>query len=512
MNNSKLIREAVADSLVPIRPGSVKGQPFWNTYATHFIYAPSFEFKKIRGAALYRFFVEDRFGTVRKFDAETPFAALSPVWAKLPAGRVAVTVEAFDKKGRSLGSAGKRTLYRCAVFTNSYPPKTRSYAESARMAYEYLFNLKNIQYLKCGKPDPDYWLYCYPSKMFAAIINGMINYAEMVPGKRADALDIAVKSADYLIKTAVPKGKDLQFFPQTYEGAKLTAAKNNGTIMLLYPASVGGAMLRLAEAVRKKKYLDYAKKIGDTYLRLQQPDGSWRLIYEIESGKPVVSNRCDPVGIIGFLTSLSDACGCACYTEAAEKAASFFAPIIKSFDWEGQFEDVEAQSKPYLNLSHTVPTGIMQCLVKRYPNDKKIIAQAREVQRFAEDQFIVWEQPGWVWTENCFCNRLEQNDSWGWYRWHVPAVLEQYRCYTPVDGSSANMIRYFLMMYDLEKNPMDLAKARALADSITRVQAENGRIPTWVDPKSGEGSDWINCMFGTANAMKLIAEYDAVEL
>jgi len=512
MDKAKLIRDAVKESLTPIRPGGVHGQPFWNTYATHFIWAPSFEFKEIRGAKKYVFTVTDRFGAVSTFEALTSQAALSPVWAKIPVGPACVTVEAFNGRGKSLGSAGKRTFYRCAAFTASYPPRKRSYEESAKMTYQYIFNLKSVQYLKCGEPDPDYWLYCYPSKMFAAIIRGMVGFAEMAPDKSAQALKIATKSADYLIKTAVPKDKDLAYFPQTYEGAQLTAAKNNGTVMMLYPAAVGSSMLVLAKATGKKKYLDYAKKIGDTYLRLQQPDGNWFLIHSTENGKPTCKNFASPTSIFSFFAELSEATGCDQYINATKGSTAYFDNMIASFNWEGQFEDVEAQDRPYLNLSKHIATDIMFYLLKQNPKSRKIRACAREVARFAEDQFIVWEQPGWVWTSNPFINRLEQNDSWGWYPWHTPSVLEQYRCYTPVDASSAKMIRYFLKMYDIEKKPMDLAKARALGDSLTLVQSDEGRIPTWVNLQTGEGADWINCMFSAANALKLLSTYDDVKL
>ena len=72
----------------------------------------------------------------------------------------------------------------------------------------------------------------------------------------------------------------------------------------------------------------------------------------------------------------------------------------------------------------------------------------------------------------------------------------------------AKMIRYFLFLYDLERNPLDLAKARALGDSITRIQCPDGRIPTWLNPDRPTANDWINCMFATANALKMLAEKD----
>jgi hypothetical protein len=56
-----------------------------------------------------------------------------------------------------------------------------------------------------------------------------------------------------------------------------------------------------------------------------------------------------------------------------------------------------------------------------------------------------------------------------------------------------------------------LAKARALGDSLTRAKLANGRIPTWYyEDKIIPGGDWINCMFASAYALKLLAKYDDI--
>ena len=117
-------------------------------------------------------------------------------------------------------------------------------------------------------------------------------------------------------------------------------------------------------------------------------------------------------------------------------------------------------------------------------------------------------------TSDSYTDDQLQNDKWGWYdHWHTPSVLEQYRCYCPIDASVAKLIRYFLFMYDLTGNKLDLAKARTLGDSMTQIQEASGRIPTPFRkaPPSPWG-DWINCMYASAFAMKKLAEYDNIEL
>ena len=76
----------------------------------------------------------------------------------------------------------------------------------------------------------------------------------------------------------------------------------------------------------------------------------------------------------------------------------------------------------------------------------------------------------------------------------MPCGLEQYKCYVPIDTAAAKIARFFLLMHKLENKPLDLAKARALGDSLTRLQEDNGRIPTWAEHEgagTGHQSDWI---------------------
>lgn len=513
MSKADMIRSAIADSLIPVRPGGVNGQAFWNTYALSFIYAPVFDFKEVPGAASYFFTAVDRFGERRCFSASSPHAALSPVWAQLPPGPVFLTVDALDPSGRKIAVSGTRSFYRNAPFTGCYPPKTCSYAECARKAYAYFFKFKYVQDMAQGRPDYTYSLFCYPSKMHAAIINGMVNHAEMIPEQKETALAVARGSAAHLMKNAVPAGKKLEYLPLTYENDPGKAGAGVNTIMMLYPAGVGSAMLNLFKATGDRQYLDYAVRIGEQYLRLQQPNGTWHLALSIKDGSPAGKNYAVPTSVMIFLEKLAQTTGDAKYRKAAEKGIPYIKNMLRSFNWEGQFEDVELMQKPYQNLTKHNGTDIVFYLAKRTPDDPELRGYARELQRFSEDQFVVWEQPGWMYKFHIPGFRpLEatRTKKWGWYNWTTPAVLEQYRCFVPVDASLAKMIRYYLFLYDLEKNPMDLAKARALGDAVTRIQGPDGRIPTWCDLSRPVEQDWINCGFATASALKLLATYDRI--
>ena len=140
-------------------------------------------------------------------------------------------------------------------------------------------------------------------------------------------------------------------------------------------------------------------------------------------------------------------------------------------------------------------------LLKERGGDPAVRARAREILRWSEDQFVFWEPP-------CGPDEVLQHPREGTFkpgRWHYPCVTEQYSCYVAIDASAAKLIAAYLAMYRAERNPLDLAKARALADSVTRVQKPSGRVPTfWAAPDhwiSDVRYDWLNCMAATAAAL-----------
>ena len=78
-------------------------------------------------------------------------------------------------------------------------------------------------------------------------------------------------------------------------------------------------------------------------------------------------------------------------------------------------------------------------LLKQHPTDGKCRAEARELLRYCEDQFVDWTAPN-------------------------------------IDGVSARMILAYLALGRLESNPLDLAKARALGNVLANAQRPNGDL------------------------------------
>jgi maltose/maltodextrin transport system substrate-binding protein len=123
------------------------------------------------------------------------------------------------------------------------------------------------------------------------------------------------------------------------------------------------------------------------------------------------------------------------------------------------------------------------------------IGLAKELIRFAEDQFVVWE-PGdpalsypWFREDSKWNGTVLEGGS----DWFIPCALEQYKFYTPIARSSQLMILAYLEAYRVTGESIYHAKAVALANALTLAQAYHGggEIPTHLRKNLPE-ANWLN--------------------
>ena len=495
---SRLVAEDVAR---PVRPAGVDGQEFWNGNAIWFMYPPSFGFEPTSGKDVrYRYRILDANGKAHAFEDATPTASLARVWAEIPVGHTEVWCESHQKSSFPTHCLRRqfRVFWKSAPYRpGTYPPAPRSAREAARLGYEYVLSRPFLQKLvETGRNDLGHELNCYPTKMNAAVARAMLSYARIAPERKDAALRLARAAVDYLIARAQPADAPLAHFPPTYEGEERAARSYAGQNMLVYPATAGSAYVSVYEATGEKKYLEAAENVAATYLKLQGRDGTWTLKAYEKDGRPLSENRLTPYSVISFLTALHRVTGKAVYRDAADQAFAFIENgPLRTWNWEGQFEDIEPSAK-FINLTKHPPCTTAMLLVKRWPDDPARIAQARELLRFSEDQFVCWERP---WRDQRISFQQDE-----FCPWNVePAVVEQYFYRDPCDSSAAKLINTYLALYKATGNPLDYAKAKTLVESCIRMQETCGRIPTvWAHPTcTRPESDWINCMISTFEAL-----------
>lgn len=495
-----LAGKAMEETLIPVRPGVHGQKPFWNQYAMRFIHAPAFDFKEVRDAVSYRFTLIS-FASMEAdtFMANHPWSALTLVWRTLPVGEVFLRVEGMGKAGNVLGLSGERKFYRAAPFSGPYRKAKTDYHLAGERLLAYIFHLDHVQqWLTNRAPDPDYILNAYPGKIIASTITAMLKFAELSaeksPEKAGRAVLIATLAADYLIGQSEPPGSALPFLPPTYAGDQVVALGNQGKVMTSICARVGESYLALYEVTGRDKYLLAATNIAETLASIQSPQGVWPIKLQTATGQEDTPNYGIPIDIIRFFDRLIEDFDQTQYLTARDKAWQWILEHpLKTYHWEGQFEDVNPGKDAYRLMGMPDACLVSAYLLAQHKDHPGYLEKALELVRFIEDQFVVWEWP------LPFGQQDEPTDTW-----FTPSVLEQYICYTPIDACAAMVSGLFYDAYEATRETLYLEKSRALANSLTQKQDRNGNIPTGWDtvPPTRIRYWWLNC--ATEDALFLV--------
>ena len=496
--NRQLAEKAAAEYLQPVHPGSAE-RPFWNGFAKKFIYAPSFDFQRVDGAANYLFTATSN-DEKWTFTADDPQSPLSPIWNQIPQGTdISLTVEGLAADGTVLGVAGERKFWRDYGFNPPYTGAVRGYREAAILGMLYVHTIPAVQrFATSSEPDMSYVYFTYPCKIIGAVVQVETLLAKTAPAYAENALAIAKGAAQFLIDHARKPGEPLAYFPPTYYKQYMASKfpENQGKTMAMEAASAGEAYLDLYDATGDKLYLEQALGIADTYLRLQCEDGSWHIKYDFATGEPVNDSKAMLHPLLGYFLRLEKEYGQTKYTEARIRGERWMAEhILEKFDMTGQFEDVSVLGlQPYENLTNCTAAPYASYILNRGAQEEDI-ATAYELVRFSEDQFVYWDMP------------IGES---GYKLDSTPCVYEQYKYQMPIDNSTCNVANAMLDIYEATGDELMRAKATALIDNITVIQCVNtGKILTsWRVRFNVEPSYWINCTYDSVCALLRMKNFE----
>jgi hypothetical protein len=194
--------------------------------------------------------------------------------------------------------------------------------------------------------------------------------------------------------------------------------------------------------------------------------------------------------VIRFLDRLDDPR----FAKTLDRAAKWMMENpVKTFDWKAQFDDAKVRG-PYENLSKHEACEFA-CYLLRH---RQHVDLALEILRWAEDQFVVWEKPPDVPPRQGIEVLAPKH-------WITPCSCEQYAMFEPVSGSSAFMIFAYVRAYEVTHDPLLLAKARSLANALTKAQQmHDGRYPTRMIEQ--DLAYWLNSTVNTSKAMLMLAK------
>lgn len=499
------------DTTRPVAPGEHGFRPFWNNHARRFIYAPAFDLPEVTGAASYRFILRCADGRSRQFAAASPTVPLSPVWGDVPEGVTTLLVDGLDSSGKVIGSSGERTFYRSPGFDGHAGDPTRPYADAARDGLAALFRNPSVQHwLTHGTLDRNYRIYNYPNKVMGGVIRAMATYSQVAANERdrEAALNIGRRVADYLLDRRLPADARYAHVPPTYS---LDVANPYGVtkervakrwLFVLSATDAAFGFLDLHDATKDPKYLEAVKSIADTFVRTQESDGTWPLMIDWQTGEAVAPQRLIPTWVIFLFDRLERQYHLTGYRNARARAWEWIERNpLRTYQWDGQFEDVKLL-EPYGNLAREQACDVAVLLMSEPGVSPERLAQAEDLLRFAEDQFVVWAPVKDPDGFGAVVKRTRESRVF-----ITPCVLEQYNCYQPVARSSMVLINTYLKAYEVTGKDAYFAKARALTNGLLKGQAwaarahnAGGEIPTWL--MTDRYSNWLNNSFYAAEGVR----------
>ncbi len=510
----KLNKTAAKEYLEPIRPFYEGRNPCWNGYSKKFTYAPAFDFAPVDGAVKYRYTVTpaEPASAVSEtaaassatdaaswsFEDQLPTAPLSKIWNDIPVGNVVLKVEALDGKGEVLGLAGERAFLRDFPYEGPYPENIRPYREAAMMAMNYIHTMPQIQAWKTQTvPDLSYKHNTYPNKIIGRTISVEAKIGQYFPEYAEDAILIARNAAQFLLDESRPAGDPLAYFPPTYYGGLIKSAVYEGQIITMDPLMAAEGFLDLYDATADTLYYNQTLRILGTYQKIQRPDGSFPIKCWFATGEPTGTGSAMLHPLLNFIRRMENQYGVYDYSEMRDKAEKWMEEVaVETFDLTGQFEDVSTDMQPYQNLTNCTACPYASYLLNAAEPTEKQIADARDLIRMSEDQFVHW-------------NSLPEKN--GIRRLFGPCVFEQHRYQTPVDASTCNVSNAYLDLWEATGDELAFAKAKALVDALVNAQlVTNGQIPTTFDYRDPNRDKrrtfWLNCSATSINILLRMSE------
>ena len=499
-----LNEQALAEYQQPVHPG-VRGQvPFWNKYSFRFTYAPAFDFDDVEGAAAYVYSATGG-DTTLFFTSDTPRGPLSPIWNALSYGVINLSVQAIDANREPVGEPQTRKFIREYPFIGPREAVTDDYVGAAIKAAEYIHKSPIGQlWLGSGEPDLSYRFNSYACKIWSATIQCECFLAAHDKELKEEAMTIARNAAAALMKYSRPEGEPLAFFPPTYfrgPGAESLSGvldRNQETTMFVEAVCAAKALLDLYDATKDKQYFDFACKIAETYRAIQNEDGSWPMKVNYYTGEPTIPAPCMPTTILQLAQRLKDQYKVKGYDDmVARSEAWLWENPISTFNFNGQFEDVYVEGHaPFQDLTNCVAVDCIDYLLAKPNPTQKEIDACVEMARFTEDQFTCWNSP---------LDVARGDES---FEEILPFVYEQFDFRVPVDHSTAGVAMAWMRVYEHTGDLLALAKAKMLVDSLTKVQQDNGRIPTvmYNDDPENHNDIWANCTYQSIVALLRFAE------
>lgn len=481
-----------------IDPGRVI--TFWGPSAAspRFVRPPVLRWHPVELATRFEVAAADHDQVVWRGETTTPEVDLAPAWPALPPGPVDVLVRGFDDDDHEVSARGHRRFWRVPGF-DGVLQQPADWNAGIHAAVEHLVGPARDQVYDYEEGAPrSVWSSFedtvtglrgqlgFPSLHNPSFVLALLAYAERFP--TGPLAPIAERQAfaygRWLLDHTLPDDwRCAGLSPSTVERGQVGGLVEGGNITLFRSARVGEAMLRLFAHTGDEAYLARARRIADVLLDLQNDDGSWPYRVDPKTGAVAdsyTSAAITPIRLFAMLEPL-DGVDSERLRAARRRAEGWLlAGPISDGRWEGMYEDVPSV-EPWTNLQNWDTNETIRYLLDPDCDLPDRVGHAEALNAYIEDQFVVWGPEVSPVTVRC----------------PAPTVIEQYRCYHPMEVHTGNWLASLLALHRATGDDGYRAKGVAAANAIIAGQHGPGALSTWgFDTRFGVPllpRDWPGC-------------------
>jgi len=219
----------------------------------------------------------------------------------------------------------------------------------------------------------------YPAFHHALFIRAFLNCYRYYGDERW--LARARQLADWDIAHSSPSDSLYPGLPfSTVWQGKMGGFQDRDGLMLDKVGWTGLAYLRLWGTTGEMKYLEAARRIGETLLKVQNADGSWWFRVRLHNPEPTQRYTANQVFNVQFLDRLAQLTGRKEYSASADRAWAWMeSNPLKTGKWEAFYEDVDPKAGSIGNWD-AIETGLE--LIRRGD-----VAHAEEIADWVRERY-----------------------------------------------------------------------------------------------------------------------------
>ena len=441
----------------------------WNAYSKQFIDAPIFRLLPVPGVVEYRAVAQQgaKRWTVR---SKTPRLSLENIWRELEVKKFTLTLDwlgADDKTVRSETSERVK-----APDFKGFKEPAADWAAAADRNVAYLIHAADHAPAPYREPGLPVWIWSasfghelgYPCITINYVIWAFLAHRENNGPQSAEALRLARIGADWALEHRQPDSGALPLFPySTVTKGKFGGAVEGNAINLLRASWLAQSYVDLYQETRHEPYLTCARHIADVTVKFQNGDGSFPYRVDPKTGVVVEQYNCSAMEFVDLVEKLEPYGFDARRAMAAQRAVEWMLAYPGATgNWKAAYEDVP-EVPFYANLSQMAIQPLIRYLCRHKDEDPASLPTALRLNRWVEDQFVTFGPD----------NEASPVRAKG------PLVFEQFICWWPMEGHTANWILTLIELHKATGKLVYLDKAKAAANAICGEQYENGEFSTW---------------------------------